>query len=112
LIRDALLANALPLIGDAHAIDPEAALVVAAAIDDAPGPCVVTTNDAKLDLPVNRPVLRFELRAPDAITRGVLWRTSVPNADPAIVQELAIRYPLGPGAIRAAANVARRTTGN
>jgi hypothetical protein len=112
LIRDAMFANAIPTIGDAHALDPEAAVAVAAAIDDAPGTCVVTTNDSKLDLPVSRPVLRFELRAPDAATRGVLWRAAVEEAEPATVQELAMRYPLGPGAIRAAAKVARRTSTN
>ena len=117
LHREAILRGAIPLIGDAselatgeHAAQNRRTL--ARVIDAADHTCVVTTTDPGFDCPVVRQVIRFELRAPDAPTRVGLWRTMLGDSavEPVVIEELAMRYPLGPGAIRAAARSARRAT--
>jgi hypothetical protein len=116
LHREALLQGAIPLVAEADALisgehAPERRRMLARAIEAAEQTCVVTTTDPGFDCPVARPILRFELRAPDPQARVALWHDALDTStvEPAVIEELAMRYPLGPGAIHAAAASARRT---
>jgi NAD(P)-dependent dehydrogenase (short-subunit alcohol dehydrogenase family) len=113
LHREALLLGAVPVIANANQLvesAPGELRKLARAVEDAPGICVVTTNDADFDLPVARPTIRFHLRPLEASTRALIWRNALAddNVDEAISTELAMRYQLGPGAIRSAVETARR----
>ena len=113
LHREALLLDAVAVIANASELvagAPGELRKLARAIDDAPGPCIVTTNDADLELPVVRPTIRIHVRALEASTRVALWRSALAaeSVDEGVASELAMRYQLGPGAIHAAVETARR----
>jgi SpoVK/Ycf46/Vps4 family AAA+-type ATPase len=113
LHREALFLDAIPVIANANDLatsSPGELRKLARAIDDAPGACVATTNDPDLDLPVARPTIRIHVRALDASTRASIWRSALAadSIDDEVTSELAMRYQLGPGAIRSAVENARR----
>lgn len=116
LHREAVLRGALPLFGDASELftsgetAAERSRALARALDAGEAALLVTTTDPGFECPVGRPTVRFELRAPDAQTRLSLWHGALTSAEhePQVLEELAMRYPLGPGAIQAAARTARR----
>lgn len=113
LHREAIFLGAIPVIANANELveqTPAERRLLARSIDDAPGPCILTTNDADFDLPVARPIIRLHVRALDPTSRASLWRAALADdsLDETVATELAMRYQLGPGAIHSAVGNARR----
>lgn len=113
LHRETIFLGAIPVIANASELvehAPSERRKLARAIDDSPGPCIVTTNDPDFDLPVARPIIRLKVRPLDASSRASLWRTALADdaIDENLASELAMRYQLGPGAIHSAVGNARR----
>jgi hypothetical protein len=109
LHREALLLGAVPVVSDAHELLTDASQSrrdLATALDASPRSVVVTTTDRAFDCPVRMPIRRLDVPAPTAPTRVTLWNRALATpVEPAIVEELAMRYPLGPGAIRDASQL-------
>ena len=111
LRRETLLVDAVPVIvgvdelGGGESGKDERVLLVRQFVDDIDGPVVLVANRAGVDLGSRTPTVRVTWPVPDVATRERLWRSHGADADAA--QVLAIRFPLGAGAIRRAVDSAR-----
>ena len=106
LRREAALRGAVPLVAGVEELisgegGRDARLrTLAQFLDGADGPTVLVTTWRGLDVGTRLPSVRVEWTIPDVTTRARLWR-AIGGADGGHDQ-LAIRYPLGAGAIHRA----------
>jgi len=113
--RECVLRGAIPLVAGANDVAGNEAEVVTRRrevlrfADRIAGPVLVTTSIVLPHLETSRPVYRLEVALPPPRTRAVLWRQALgDNAiDAGAIERAAVRFPIGPGAIHAAALGAR-----
>ncbi len=111
LRRETLLVGAIPVVVGVDELavgeggKDERALVIAQFVDDSDGPVVLVSARPGLDLGIRAPTVRVAWPVPDVETRARLWGTHGADLDAA--RTLAIRFPLGAGAIRRAVDSAR-----
>ena len=109
LRRELVLSDAVPVLANLS-IDrnaPEALAAIGRFIEEERGPVVITGSLALPSLPIDRPIVRLRWRVPDVEVRGALWRGAIERDLGAAVDELAMRYRLGPGEIHRAVGSAR-----
>ncbi|HVV87589.1 MAG TPA: ATP-binding protein, partial [Kofleriaceae bacterium] len=86
----------------------ERARVLAQFLDGARGPVVLVSTRAGVDVGARLPSVRVDWPVPDVATRIRLWTAAVgAPADDGGDHQLAVRFPLGAGAIRRAVESAR-----
>jgi len=108
LLRDAtpLLANVDQMLGEEQR---DLRRLIAEVIDSLPGPLLVTSTVAGVDLGTQRAMVRIPWDAPNLAVRGQLWMRAVTSIGARVdgdLEALAHRYRVGPGAIqRAVASV-------
>jgi hypothetical protein len=121
LARECLLRDAVALVAepDALATGPDEAAAalhaVARRLDAMPGPAVVISARPGLELAVERPIVRLAYHAPETATRRTLWQAAIaalPGAAAIDLDQLAIRYRLGPGGIDRAVASAQLLAGD
>jgi hypothetical protein len=109
LRRELVLADAVPVLANLS-IDrsaPEALTAIARFIEDERGPVVITGSLALPSLPIDRPIVRLRWRVPGVDVRGALWRGALERDLGPAIDEIAMRYRLGPGEIHRAVGSAR-----
>jgi len=119
LHRESLLRESVALCADVDELGsgdegPGPLRALARALDEMPGPVVVTSSRAGLELPVRRPILRLPYTIPETATRRALWvRALGPAAaeGAADIELLAMRYRLGAGGIGRTVGSARLLAG-
>ena len=111
LRRETLLVGAVPVVvgvDELHVGEgarDERALVLAQFVDGSDGPVVLVAARPGIDLGLRAPTVRVAWPVPDVETRARLWQAHAADLDAA--RQLAIRFPLGAGAIRRAVDSAR-----
>ncbi len=121
LRREAALRGAVPVIAGVEELvsgeggrDPRMRLL-AQHLDGADGPVVLVTTWRGLDVGTRLPTVHVEWTTPDVATRARLWRSIAGAAGAAVeaadLDQLAIRFPIGAGAIRRALASAHVLTG-
>jgi AAA+ superfamily predicted ATPase len=108
LRREAALRGAVPVIAGVEELvsaegnrDPRMRLL-AQHLDNADGPVVLVTTWRGLDIGSRHPAVHVEWDVPDVTTRAALWRSIADpqqRATTADLEQLAIRFPIGAGAI-------------
>ncbi len=136
LRRECRLRDAIPVVADIDELSPigdadrDAAAnlrTLGRAIDEMPGPFVITASQTSPEIPVTRPFCRVRWNVPDPTTRRALWARALGEKMPAgekpgpdasadaaataDLQGLAMRYPLGAGGVRRAVGSARLCAG-
>ena len=109
--RECVLRGALALISDVDELapvegEPTRLRALARALDSVELPTVLTTSTVGLDLGVRRRILRVRWPIPNTTTRQALWQRALGTALPGL-DNVALRYPLGAGAIGRAVETAR-----
>jgi AAA+ superfamily predicted ATPase len=115
LRREACLADGLSVVANAeHLVDSGASEILARFLRESPGPVALTSSRAGLDLGVDRPVVRVRWPTADTTARRQLWVSAAGDACAASTEELdelAMRYRVGPGTIQRAVASARLIAG-
>jgi AAA+ superfamily predicted ATPase len=115
LRRDAALRGAVPLVaGVQELIDSDGSegdgrlRILAQHVELANGPVVLVSTWRGLEVDARMPTVRIEWPIPDVATRGLLWRAAA-GADwrDAGYDQIAMRFPLGAGAVQRAVASAR-----
>ncbi|MBK9071511.1 MAG: AAA family ATPase [Myxococcales bacterium] len=116
LRREAMLRPAIPMVVGIESIaageqpDQERLRAVANFLDTYAGICGTATTDASVDLPLSRPTWRVAWPVPDGATRSALWKGYLGDASADVqrdIEQTAMRYKMGAGAIRRAVRAAR-----
>ncbi|HUQ02635.1 MAG TPA: ATP-binding protein [Kofleriaceae bacterium] len=121
LRREAALRGAVPIIAGVEELisaeggrDPRMRLL-AQHLDSADGPVVLVTTWRGLDIGSRHPAVHVEWGIPDVATRALLWRAIADrqnHATMAELEQLAIQFPIGAGAIGRAAASAQVLAGS
>jgi len=125
MLRDCLVQGQLPLFTDLEALeggqpdDRERTLqrqILLDALEQHPGPVLLTTTSEESGLLLERPLWTFDLPVPGMEERELLWRRflagTVPPAPDLPLHEIADLYPLTGGLIRRAAEGALSSAGS
>jgi hypothetical protein len=114
LRREAVLDDVLLVLANAddgiREERPQSRATIGRFIEASPGHLVVTITVPGTDLGIERPVVRIPWEVPDTATRAALWTRVAGRAGIAIdgpVEDLALRYRVGPAAIERAVASAR-----
>jgi AAA+ superfamily predicted ATPase len=103
--REACLRDTIGVIVDADRISGEAKRRLPALVEGFAGRLAMTSSQG-LDLATSRPLIRLRWSAPDVAQRAQLW-TRYAGGEIRDVEQLAMRYRVGPGAIARAVASAR-----
>jgi len=101
--RNARLSGRVPVVTDLRA--EQIHLLEREVLRRSPGLVLVTSSDRSMRLRIDRPVIVIELPAMTAELRASLWRKSLPITD-VDAEVLADRYPIAPGLVVRASEVA------
>ncbi len=118
LMRECLLADAIPVIAEIDELTAKEGEVntdlrtLARAIETAPGPIAVTSRMPGIDLGVSdRRLVRVRWPVPNTPSRRELWQRALgddaASLGEAELDQMALRYRLGPGGIAGGAAAAR-----
>ena len=109
IVREAHLFDVIPLLRDLGPRDGRSLLVDAELLRRWPGLVLATSFEAPAWVE-SRPIVVHAIAPIDAASRAPIWRSHLPEADEPLVEEVAARYPIAPGAIAAAARNVRAQT--
>ncbi len=113
LQRESLLRNALPVVGECGHWRAKSEKEVAGLLrplESSPRPLFLTSSDAGVPIPSQREIVRIYWPLPGSRTRRALWERYLSHDVDSLrtsLDELSVRYRLGPGGIRAAARASR-----
>jgi hypothetical protein len=115
LRREACLADGLSVVPNVeHLVDRGASEVLARFLHESSGSVALTSSRPGIDLGVDRPVVRVRWPTGDAAARRQLWVAAAGDSCAASrdeLDELAMRYRVGPGTIQRAVASARLIAG-
>ncbi len=118
VMRECLLSDAIPVIAEVDELTAKEGEIntglrtLARAIETAPGPIAVTSRMSGVDLGVaDRRIVRVRWPVPETASRRVLWERALGeeanSLGTAELDQLSLRYRLGPGGITGGAAAAR-----